>query len=475
MISSNEVRDALYPVILSGGAGTRLWPLSRKLYPKQFLPLHSTQSMVQETALRVSGDGFADPLVICSHDHRFVVAEQLRESNITPHAIMLEPMGRNTAPAVAVAALSILRTGDDAYMLVLPSDHVILNAQAFQSAVATAKQAASAGSLVTFGIKPEYPETGYGYILQGAEIASTPGAFKVRSFVEKPDLDTARAYVASGDYNWNSGMFLFKASRYIEELNRFHPAMVDACDRALSNGKNDLDFFRLDADAFGECAAESIDYAVMEHTDNAVVVPVDMGWSDVGSWSALWDIAAKDDNGNAFKGDVMALDVKGSYIRTDGKLVAAIGLENMAIIVTDDVVLAAPRDRTQDVKAIVDQLEHAKRHEHIRHTRTYRPWGSYRSVDRGEAFEVKRIIVKPGAAISLHVHQHRSEHWIVVAGTAKVTRDDETTTVHANESTFIPPGVKHRLENPGPEDLYLIEVQSGRHLGSDDIVRFDEN
>jgi len=466
---------SIHPVILCGGAGTRLWPLSRKLYPKQLLPLHSEQSLLQDTLQRISGEDFAPPLMICNIEHRFIVASQLQDVMADKGKIVLEPDGRSTAPAAAVSALLAADNEADALVLLLPSDHVVRKPANFASAVKTAAVAAANGRLVTFGIKPDRAETAYGYIQRGGAIDDYPGCYDVDRFVEKPDADTAAQFFNSGEYVWNSGMFLFSAMTYLDELERLEPAMLEACRLAVSKGQRDLDFFRLNADAFSECPAQSIDYAVMEKTDRAAVVPVDMGWSDVGSWSSLWEIAEHDSDQNLTLGDVMAEDVSGSYLRSDGPMLAAIGLENMIVVATQDAVLVTPRERAQSVKGIVDRLERADRSEHMSHVRVYRPWGWYQSTDAGDQFQVKRLCVNPGAKLSLQYHERRAEHWVVVKGTALVTRGDDQLTLHENESTFIPVGVNHRLENPGGEPLHIIEVQSGDYLGEDDIVRLEDD
>ncbi len=474
MTSSDASRDPIHPVILSGGAGVRLWPLSRSLYPKQLLPLATDLSMVQETARRVAGEAFAAPTVICNVEHRFIIAEQLREIGIRPARILIEPVGRNTAPAVAVAALVLSRADPRALMLVLPSDHIVGNGPAFLSAVATAATAARSGALVTFGITPDRPETGYGYIRQAGALTDIPGCFAVAEFVEKPPTELAERYLKQGGYAWNSGMFLLRADRYLAELERFEPAILAACHRAVDEGREDMDFIRLGEAAFAECPSKSIDYAVMERTSAAAVVPADLGWNDIGSWSALWEIGAKDRDGNTVIGDVIVSDVRNSYIRGDGLLVAALGVENAVIVVTDDAVLVTTRDKAHDVRAIVDELKRRKRTEPDSHTTGYRPWGHYRTVETGPEFQVKQLVVKPGAKLSLQLHAKRAEHWVVVSGTARVTRGDEVFTLRQNESTYIPPGTKHRLENPGDVPLRMIEVQSGTYLGEDDIVRFDD-
>jgi mannose-1-phosphate guanylyltransferase / mannose-6-phosphate isomerase len=466
----------IHPVVLSGGAGTRLWPMSREAYPKQLLPLTSELSLLQETARRVSDPArFAAPLIVCNEEHRFAVAEQLRQLGIAPAAILLEPVGRNTAPAVAVAALALAREDPDALMLVLPSDHAIADAAAFRAACDMAAAAARTGALVTFGIRPDRPETGYGYIRRGAALKGANGAFRVAEFVEKPDAKTAAAYVAGGMHDWNSGMFLFPARLAIDELERLEPEMVALCRAALDGAQSDLDFLRLARAPFESAPAKSIDYALMEHTAAAAVVPAEMGWNDVGAWSALWDIGAKDGNGNVVGGDVVTVDVANSYLRSEGRLIAAVGVSDLIVISTDDVVLVVPRDRAQDVKAIVDGLKKSNRPEPVFHPRIYRPWGYYQTVHDGERFQVKRITVKPGARLSLQMHHHRAEHWIIVNGSALVTRGEETFLLTENQSAYIPMFTRHRLENPGKVPLNLIEVQSGSYLGEDDIVRYDDS
>lgn len=459
----------LVPVILSGGSGTRLWPLSREACPKQFLGLSGPDSMLQATWRRVAPIAAA-PLVIANQAHRFMVAEQLREAGCRPAAIMLEPVGRNTAPAIAAAALEATAGGGDPLLLVLPSDHVVADEAAFREAVQAALPAARDGHLVTFGVVPTAPETGYGYIRAGTGTDPRP----VERFVEKPDRATAEGWLAEGGYYWNAGMFLFRASRYLAELERFAPDMLAACRQAHAGARRDEDFLRLDAAAFEACPADSIDYAVMEKTDSARVQPIDAGWSDVGSWSALWAIAEQDGQGNAHHGDVLAEDCRDTLAWGDGRLLALLGLRDVVVVDTADAVLVAHRDRVQDVKALVARLKAAGRPEAGGHRKVYRPWGSYDAVDAGERFQVKRITVKPGAALSLQMHHHRAEHWIVVSGTARVTRGDEVMLLAENQSTYIPLGVKHRLENPGQVPLELIEVQSGSYLGEDDIVRFED-
>jgi mannose-1-phosphate guanylyltransferase/mannose-6-phosphate isomerase len=463
----------LVPVILSGGAGTRLWPLSRELYPKQLLRLVAERTMLQETVARTEGlPELAPPIVVCNENHRFMVAEQLRELGTAPQAIVLEPQGRNTAPAAAIAALLVSGGADaDPVLLVLPADHVITDVPAFQAAVAGGRVAAEAGSLVTFGVVPDRAETGYGYIRRGAG----PGpAFTVAKFVEKPDTATARGYVESGEYYWNSGMFMFRASAYLAELGRYAPVMLATCRAALAAAGRDLDFLRLPAQEFASCPSDSIDYAVMEKTDRAVVVPLAAGWSDVGSWAALADALPRDGEGNVTAGDVLTEDSSGCYLHSTSRLVAAVGLRDHVVVETKDAVLVAPRDRVQDVKELVAELKARGRYETSLHREVYRPWGSYDSIDSGDRFQVKRLIVKPGATLSLQLHHHRAEHWVVVTGTAKVTRGDEVFTLSENESTYIPIGARHRIENPGKIPLHIIEVQSGTYLGEDDIVRFED-
>ena len=462
----------LIPVILSGGSGTRLWPLSRELYPKQLLRLVAERTMLQETVARTEGlPGLAPPIVVCNENHRFMVAEQLRELGSTPRAIVLEPQGRNTAPAAAIAALLASGPDQDPILLVLPADHVIADLAAFHAAVAVGRAAAESGSLVTFGVVPDRVETGYGYIRRDAG----PGpAFKVAKFVEKPDTATARGYVESGEYFWNSGMFMFRASAYLAELGRRAPAMLAACRAALAAAGRDLDFLRLPAQEFAACPSDSIDYAVMEKTDLAIVVPMAAGWSDVGSWSALADALPRDSEGNVTAGDVLTEDASGCYLHSTSRLIAAVGLRDHVVVETKDAVLVAPRDRVQDVKELVAELKARGRYETSLHREVYRPWGSYDSIDSGERFQVKRLIVKPGATLSLQLHHHRAEHWVVVTGTARVTRGDEVFTLSENESTYIPIGVRHRIENPGKIPLHIIEVQSGTYLGEDDIVRFED-
>ncbi|HEX6267568.1 MAG TPA: mannose-1-phosphate guanylyltransferase/mannose-6-phosphate isomerase [Burkholderiales bacterium] len=462
-----------YPVILSGGSGTRLWPMSRKLLPKQFLALLSEHTLFQETALRVKPiEGCAAPIVVCNDEQRFLAADQLREVGIEAAAMILEPVGRNTAPAIAVAALAAQERDAKALLLVLPSDHTVTQPEVFRKDALRALQLAQEDYLATFGIVPDAAETGYGYVERGTPIGE--GAWKVASFREKPDRATAESFVASGRFFWNSGMFAFSAAKYLEELKRLRPEMVAAAEQAYARSTRDLDFVRLDKDAFAKCPSDSIDYAVMEQTTNAVVVQTDPGWSDVGTWQALWSVSPQDSAGNVSVGDVHLYEAKGCYVRAEKRHVSAIGVENLVIVETDDALLVASKERSQDVKEAVSRLDALKRTEHVSHTRVYRPWGYYESVDAGERFQVKRIMVKPQAALSLQMHHHRAEHWVVVSGTAKVTCGEKEFLIGENESTYIPVGVKHRLENPGKMPLYLIEVQSGGYLGEDDIVRFED-
>ena len=459
----------LQPVLLSGGSGTRLWPLSREAYPKQFLALAGDDTMLQATWQRVAGLADAAPIVVAGEDHRFLVAEQLRQIGAPTPAILLEPIGRNTAPAIAAAALQALRDGEDPLLLVLPSDHVVRDADAFRAAVRAAMPAAEQGALVTFGIMPDAPETGFGYI----EAERGEGVQRVLRFVEKPDAVTAQTYLDAGGYYWNSGMFLLRASRYLEELRKFRADIVGGAQAAFDAAQRDGDFIRLDKAAFAACPADSIDYAVMEKTDAAMVLPVDIGWNDVGSWSALWEVSEQDGDGNAHHGDVISIDSRNSYAYAR-RMVALVGVDDLVVVETDDAVLVARKDRVQQVKDVVARLKAEQRTQAALHREVHRPWGSYDSIDMAEGFQVQRIKVKPGARLSLQSHTRRAEHWIVVRGTARVTRDNDVFELFANQSTYIPIGAKHRLENPGTEMLELIEVQSGDYLGEDDIVRYED-
>jgi len=462
---------SIFPAIMCGGIGTRLWPLSRSLFPKQFLPLVNDTSMLQDTLLRLP-DHLREPVFICNEEHRFLVAEQARQLSQNQGTILLEPQGRNTAPAIALAAINALEKDEDALLLVLAADHVIQDTVAFHQAVEQASVVAQQGKLVTFGIVPTHAETGYGYIKKGNE--QTSGTFTVAQFVEKPNAQVARDYLNSGDYLWNSGMFLFKASRYLGELAKYRADILEHCQQAMTDVEHDLDFLRPNKTAFLACPSESIDYAVMEKTDSAVVIPLDAGWSDVGSYSALWEACKKDENQNVLKGDVISHQTTNSYIQSKNKLIATVGVDNLVIIDTPDAILVANKDKVQDVKQIVEQLNNRRRSEAVIHREVYRPWGKYDSVDAGERFQVKRIIVNPGAKLSVQMHHHRAEHWIIVSGNAKVTIEDKTVLLSENQSAYIPIGAVHALENSGESPLEMIEVQSGSYLGEDDIVRFED-
>lgn len=469
----------ILPVIMAGGSGTRLWPLSRSLYPKQFLNLVGKQTMLQNTVSRLNGLVLVKPIVICNNEHRFIAAEQLQTLGIDS-TIILEPVGRNTAPAIALAALKAIENGEDPTLLVLAADHVIQDESEFVKSVELATAHAEKGEVVTFGIVVNAPETGYGYIHRGKAIDD--GTFVVNQFVEKPDRETAEKYQESGEYYWNSGMFVLKASRYLEELDKYCPEIFNACKQCMENTSDDLDFVRIDESIFSACPSESIDYAVMEplcaSTDSAakvVVVPLDVNWNDIGSWSAIWEVSDKDGNNNCFSGDVVAVDSKNCLVHGDERLVSILGLDNMVIVDTKDTLLVADRAKVQQVKAIVDLLKTANRDEWKIHREVYRPWGKYDSIDVGERYQVKRITVKPGAKLSVQMHHHRAEHWVVVSGTASVTNGEKTFLVSENESTYIPIGQIHALENPGKVPLELIEVQTGSYLGEDDIVRLEDN
>ncbi|MCA0950247.1 mannose-1-phosphate guanylyltransferase/mannose-6-phosphate isomerase [Shewanella chilikensis] len=463
----------ILPVIMAGGSGSRLWPLSRQQFPKQFLTLLGNDSMLQTTAQRLKGIDHEPALVICNEEHRFSVAEQFRANAIKTSGIILEPVGRNTAPAIALAAMQALKGGNDPLLLVLAADHVIKYEAAFCASVQQAVSFAKEDKLVTFGIVPTSPETGYGYIKRGEAQGENAG-FSVTQFVEKPNLETAQEYHASGEYYWNSGMFLFKASTFLAELKTHRPDMFNSCEQAMTATQADLDFIRVDKAAFETCPDDSIDYAVMEKTTKAVVVPMDCGWSDVGSWSALWEVSDKDEKGNACRGDVINVDTHNTYVHATEKLVTTIGLDGVVVVETKDAILVAKQSEVQQVKKVVEQLKAENRSEWQHHREVYRPWGKYDSIDNGERFQVKRITVKPGEKLSIQMHHHRAEHWIVVTGTAKVTNGDKELLLTENQSTYIPVGVIHALENPGKVPLELIEVQSGSYLGEDDIVRFED-
>ncbi|MFT4940224.1 MAG: mannose-1-phosphate guanylyltransferase [Paraglaciecola sp.] len=463
------------PVILAGGTGSRLWPKSRTALPKQFLSLTSELTMIQETVVRLEGIDSDSPIFICNEAHRFLIAEQLRQEDIQHGGILLEPIGRNTAPAIALAALHASLHGEDPVLLVLAADHLINDKSAFHKAISEAEKLAEQGKLVTFGIVPNSAHIGYGYIRSGHLVSATSSGFDVAQFVEKPNFATAQKYVESGDYYWNSGMFMFKASRYLQELEKFAPEILAICKKAISTVEADLEFVRIDANLFATCPDDSIDYAVMEKTDAAVVVPLDAGWSDVGSWLSLWETDKnKDANNNVVIGDVILNDVSNSYINSEQRLISVVGLDNVVVVETKDSVLVAHKDKVQNIKKVVNQLIAEKRPEFEFHREVFRPWGSYDSIDSGERFQVKRITVKPGEKLSVQMHHHRAEHWIVVSGTAKVTNGKETLLLSENQSTYIPVGVVHALENPGKIPLELIEVQSGTYLGEDDIVRFSD-
>lgn len=462
----------ILPVIMAGGSGTRLWPLSRYQYPKQFLSLFNEHSLLQATVLRLNTLECLKPLIISNDEHRFIVAEQLRTSGINSFDVILEPVGRNTAPAIALAALHAQKGGQDPVMLVLAADHVIQNEDEFCKSILIAQEQAAKGNMVTFGVVPSRAETGYGYIRKGERV--TESVYKVDAFVEKPDLSTAMFYLSDGHYLWNSGMFMFKASVYLTELQKFCPEIIELCQIALAKGSSDLDFIRLEKKAFSQCPDVSIDYAVMEKTSHSVVVPMDAQWSDIGSWNSLWDISSKDKNGNVTHGDVIYHNSNNNFVYADNALVATIGADNLVIVQTKDAVLIAKQDQVQNIKQVVDVLKREKRTEHLSHREEYRPWGRFDLIDHGSRYQVKRITVKPGERLSTQKHYHRAEHWVVVSGTAKVTRGEEVYLISENESTYIPLGVIYSLENPGKIPLEVIEIQSGVYLGGDDIIRLND-
>ncbi len=462
----------LQPIIIAGGTGSRLWPLSRELFPKQFQKLHGNQTMLQATIERLQGLDCLTPIVICNENHRFIVAEQLRQIGQLNHNIILEPVGKNTAPAIALAAFYATKKGENPNLLILPADHVILDTPAFQASIEQALSHIENNKLVTFGIVPHSPETGYGYIQCGEKLAQT--GFIVNQFVEKPDQQTAQSYLDSGNYLWNSGMFAFKAENYLKELKTHRPDIYNVCQQAAEQLDSDLDFIRINNQIFDTCPEESIDYAVMEKTFDAVVVPMDAGWNDVGAWSSLWDVSDKDQDGNSKNGDVLCIDSYNNYILAETGLVATVGVEDCIIVQTKDAVLVTNKDKAQDVKALVKQLQKQNRSETLLHREVYRPWGKYDSIDNGKRYQVKRITVKPNEKLSVQMHHHRAEHWIVVSGTAKVSVDGKESLLSENQSVYIPLGAIHFLENPGKIPLELIEVQVGSYLGEDDIVRFED-
>lgn len=464
----------VFPVILAGGGGARLWPLSRQSFPKQLLALHGSHTMIQATVMRCGLTGAAAPTLICNEQHRFLVAEQIRAIGVIPRAMILEPCARNTAPAATVAALSVAQDAPDGIVLLLPSDHVVTDIEGFEGSVLKAVDAAVTGRIVAFGLAPKSAETGYGYIEAGAPLDGSGAAFHIRRFVEKPNRATAEDYLAKCGYYWNSGMFAFRADVFLEEVGRLAPDVLAAARAAFAAAHSDLDYVRLGCAAFEGSPNVSVDYAVMERTENAAVVPSEFGWSDVGAWSAVWELGKQDAAGNVLQGDVVVQDVTNSFVRADGTLVALLGVDDLAVVTSDDAVLVARKDRAQDVKAIVERLKAGGRSEVVDHTTVFRPWGRYTAIDDGDRFRVKEVVVEPGGRLSLQTHYHRAEHWIVVCGTARVTRGAEVFSLHENESTFIPMGTAHRLENPGRIPLHVIEVQSGSYLGEDDIIRLDD-
>ncbi|WP_375752285.1 mannose-1-phosphate guanylyltransferase/mannose-6-phosphate isomerase [Vibrio sp. HN007] len=469
------MKTIILPILMAGGSGSRLWPMSRTHFPKQFLALTNTTTMLQDTLGRLSGIEHSPACVICNEEHRFLVAEQLHSSGHKHSGIILEPVGRNTAPAVALAALKAVEQGDDPTLLVLAADHLIKDEEAFCRAVSYAESFAAEGKLVTFGIVATAPETGYGYIKRGNSVCTEEVAFSVDSFVEKPNLETAKSYLDDGSYYWNSGMFMFKASRYIEELSKYRPDILSAAKTSIENAVNDLDFIRVSEKDFSQCPDDSIDYAVMEQTSEAVVVPMDAGWSDVGAWSSLWEVSDKDENGNVLHGDVIPVDTNNTYVMAPERLVATVGTEDLVIVDTKDALLVAHREKVQDIKAVVNQLKEQDRCEFLHHRQVYRPWGHHDHVAEGERYHVKKVFMKPGERTAMQVHYHRSEHWIVVSGTARIYKGDEELIVSENESIYIPVGVKHCFENPGKVPLEIIEVRTGGYLGEDDIVRIDDD
>lgn len=471
---AGSTMPAIVPAILSGGSGTRLWPMSVPARPKQFLALGSGRTLFQEAAARVVGDGFLAPIVICNREHRFLVAEQLREMDVAPLAVALEAEPRNTAPAAAVAALLAAERAPGALVLLLPSDHVVRRPERFRAAIMAGAEAAAQGALVVFGIAPDRPHTGYGYIRTGEPIPGADGCARVRGFVEKPDRARAESYLPTGDYLWNAGIFLFRPDVLLAELERLSPAIYAAAREAVAKGANDLDFFRLDAATFAACPAGPLDKVVMEKTANAAVVPVNMGWSDAGSWAALWEAGDKDGAGNVRIGPVVAYETAGCYLHSEGPTIGVMGLGDVTVIATEDAVLVAPRERAEEVRTLAGLAEATARADGLTRTTVHRPWGSFKTLRIGERFQVKQITVKPGGALSLQYHQRRAEHWVIVSGRARVWRGEEIFVLEENQSTYIPVGVRHRLENAGEGPLHLIEVQSGDYLGEDDIVRLED-
>jgi mannose-1-phosphate guanylyltransferase/mannose-6-phosphate isomerase len=468
------MKKSIFPVILSGGSGQRLWPLSREMYPKQLINILSDRSLLQETALRLSDPVFFKPMIICNNSHRFIVAEQLREVGVKPGLIVLEPCRRNTAPAAALAAYILYKKDPNAIMLLAPSDHSIGNPKAFKVAINTGLKAVEEGKIVTFGITPNYPATGYGYIKKGEYVNEDKNWFSINRFAEKPNVELAKKYISQGDYFWNSGIFLFSVKTFIHNLEELHPNIIKACRTAVDNATIDFDFFRPEGDAFESCPSESIDVAVMEQTLDGAVVPVDMDWHDVGSWSALWGISDQDENKNVLIGDVIAQDTLGSYLRSDGPLIAAVGIKDLVVVATSDAVLVGERTASEEIRVLVEKLREKGRTEYSAHPKAYRPWGWFQTLDQGDRYQVKHLMLKPGQQISLQSHKYRAEHWTVVTGTARVTRDEEVVTLKTDQSSYIPLGTKHRLENIGKEVLSVIEVQTGSYLEEDDIIRYDD-
>ena len=472
----NSEAAKITPVVLCGGVGSRLWPLSRAHVPKQFLPLVSDRTMLQDTVLRITDpELYNAPIIVCGEEHRFLAAEQLRQINVKPTALILEPAGRGTAPAIALAALKSLQNQNVGLLAILPADHVVAREENFRAAMIMAASVANTGRIVTFGIKPQRPVTGYGYVTAGQALHGLPQCFEIKQFIEKPESEIAAALISGGQSYWNAGMFIAESNVLLAEIEKQQPEIAAVCRDAVCKGRDDLDFFRVHGERFRELPSISFDHGIMEHTQIGAVVPVDMEWSDVGSWMALWELVDKDEAGNAMRGPVHQIRSEGCYLRSEGPLLAAIDVEDLVVVADSDAVLVASRNQSQRIREMFDALKKANRPEVILHRTVYRPWGSYDSVDSGENFQVKRIIVKPHAKLSLQKHQHRAEHWVVVRGEALVTRGGETFRLQSNQSTYIPVGEIHRLENDGPEPLHLIEVQSGAYLGEDDIIRLEDS